>query len=64
MSRTTTSPTTKSEAYDAYRNGNLTEAEAREFFGDEWEDVLQLGRVENILDSQPEPDTDHDDLFL
>jgi len=64
MSQATTPPTTKPEAYNAYRNGNLTESEAREFFGDEWEDVLQLEQVESILDSQPDPDTDSEDLFL
>jgi hypothetical protein len=54
----------KQAIYDDYRSGNLTEAEACEAFGDEWEDVLQLERVETILVSQPAPDTDPDDLFL
>lgn len=55
---------TKSEVYSAYRNGNLTEAEAREFFGDEWSEVQQFERVDTILKSQPEPYTDADELFL
>ena len=64
MSQSITSPTTKPEAYNAYLNGNLTQAEAREFFGDEWSEVLQLERVDTILATQPEPDTDSANLFL
>jgi hypothetical protein len=50
--------------YEAYCNGEITESAAKEFFGDEWEDVCQLERVESILSTQPDPDTDSDDLFL
>lgn len=63
MPQATNPPMSKPEAYDAYRNGDLSEAEAREFFGDEWEGVRRLERVETILGDQPEPDTDAEDLL-
>jgi hypothetical protein len=64
MSHTTNHSTPKPEVYEAYCNGEITESAAKEFFGDEWEDVCQLERVESILSTQPDPDTDSDDLFL
>jgi hypothetical protein len=64
MSKATNHSTSKVEAYEAYRNGEITEIDAQEFFGDEWEDVRQLERVECILSDQPEQSTDSEDLFL
>lgn len=55
---------TKPEAYEAFREGDLSEEEAIAFFGaEEWEEVRQLERVEEILADQPEPDADPDDLY-
>lgn len=51
------------QVFDAYREGRISEERARRYFGDEWEDVQQLDRVEDILESQPEPEIDNSELF-
>ncbi|HET7325516.1 MAG TPA: hypothetical protein VFJ06_14405 [Halococcus sp.] len=56
-------PATKPDVYEACRAGAISEEEARNFFKSDWEDVCQLYRVENILDSQPDPEVDSSDLF-
>ncbi|WP_152420449.1 hypothetical protein [Halococcus thailandensis] len=62
-SQLTDVPNTKSGVYDAWRNGTISDEQARRFFGPKWEDVLQLADVEDILASQPEVDADESDLF-
>lgn len=62
MSEPSTSSMSKRQAYEAYRDGELSEEQAREFFGEEYEDVLQLSRVEDVLDRQSEPDVEPDEL--
>ncbi|MDL0134579.1 hypothetical protein [Halobacterium salinarum] len=63
MHEASQSPSTKPEAYRAYKNGDISEEHAREILGDDWEKSLQLGRVEGILNQQPEPDIQDEDLF-
>jgi len=58
-----TSEREKVEKYWAWREGRLSDKEAREFFDDEWEDVQKMADVQDILAHQPEPALD-DDLFL
>ncbi|MFC7081903.1 hypothetical protein [Halorussus caseinilyticus] len=63
MTQTTELPDTKPEVYDALRAGDITEEEARRFFGSEWDDVRQLSNVEDVLRSQPEPEVESDELY-
>lgn len=63
MTEATEVPDTKPAVYEALRSGEITEAEARQFFGSEWDDVQQLSNVESILRSQPEPDVDDDQIY-
>lgn len=63
MSKATRSPTTKPEAYTAYKNGEMPKEEALSILGDDWEEALQLIRVEDILSEQPEPEVQDDDLL-
>lgn len=63
MPETTQSPNTKLEAYEALRAGDITREEARELLGNDWEDIGKLERVESILNSQPEPDVDSNELY-
>lgn len=63
MTQASKIPNTKPEVYEALRAGDITEEEARRFFGSEWDDVHQLSNVEAILRSQPEPDVDDSELY-
>lgn len=63
MTQATKIPNTKPEVYEAFRAGDITEEEAREFFGSEWDDVRQLAKVEGILRSQPEPEVDTNEIY-
>lgn len=63
MTQATKIPNTKPEVYKAFRAGNITEEDAREFFGSEWDDVQQLSNVEDILRSQPEPEVDKSEIY-
>lgn len=63
MSQTTKSPDTLPEAYEALRTGDISRKDARQLFGDEWEDVRQLERVDDIINTQPEPDVDSSELY-
>lgn len=63
MSQASTFPSDPREVFDAYREGKISEERARCYFGDEWDDVQQLDRVEDILENQPEPDIDDSELF-
>lgn len=63
MSRSKEHLDTEPEVYEAYRSGEISVEEAREFFGSDWEDIRQLSRVEDILRSQPEPDVDDEELY-
>jgi len=55
---------TKIQKYEAWRAGELSDEEAREFFADEWESVQKMEQVRKILADQPEPDLDRDDLLF
>jgi len=63
MANATSSSKTEPEVYEAFRSGELSAAEAEQFFGEEWQDAHQLSTVEDILSAQPEPDVDTSDLY-
>lgn len=63
MANATSSSKTKPEVYEAFRSGDLSAAEAEQFFGEDWEDVHQLSTVEDILSAQPKLDVDTSDLY-
>lgn len=49
--------------YEAYISGDISDRAARCHFGDGWESIQQLERVEGILGDQPEPDVSEDKLY-
>ncbi len=63
MSQASTSPNGPREVFNAYREGQISEERAKCYFGEDWEEVKQLDRVENILENQPESDVDDSELF-
>lgn len=63
METTTSAPATEPEVYDAWRQGEISDEEAREFFGEDWEAVKQMARAQDVLADQPEPEVAEDDLF-
>lgn len=54
---------TKPAVYDAWKNGDISDEEARKFFGPEWDDVRTFSEAEDFVASQSEPDIDDQELF-
>lgn len=49
--------------FQALRSGDITESEARERMGDDWQDWMLLAETEDILDAQPEPDVADEEAY-
>lgn len=54
---------TKPAVYEAWRNGEITDQQAKNYFGYEREVVKQMKEIEEILSNQEEPDIDDGDLL-
>lgn len=50
-------------AYEMYKSGDLSEEQAAELFDDQFDDVKQMVRCDEIIRNQPDPDPNNDDLF-
>lgn len=43
--------------------GHLSDSETKEMFGENWEAVLMLTKIERILNDQPTPDVNDEDMY-
>lgn len=46
-----------------YKAGDLSEEQAAELFDDQFDDVKQMVRCDEIVSQTPDPDPNNDDLF-
>lgn len=54
----------EANVYRRWKHGEISDEEAREFFGDDFERIKQMAQNDTIVEETPDPDADDDSLFF